>query len=235
MKTLLFAFLFALQAFAQGTSGNVDGHETLDYAVQSDRYTFAIPEGYVDATSIYKKASEDPRLVYSLACVFVPKENMPEILGGQQIAHPEVLKIDILKASKDQKISAQEFQKMLNDVRKNLPKITSRNYPSRRVAEKVADDQIKKTHGNSSGSSTKSTENQGIIYEDERSLLWTQTTEYDSVLYGEKRTLSMIAVHGAFYLDGRCFYLSLTKEFGTDLDVQAFESIAIGYVQNIIR
>lgn len=205
------------------------------YSIGSDVYRFDIPEGYGDATLAYKQMSEDPRLMFTLVCNLVPKENLREVFGGREITHPEFLKIDILNASKDRKISLEEFKEALNYVNQSLPEITRRDHFLMRNGFEIANDQIKRVRGDDSGFEVVSTTNLGIVHKDDLSLLWTQVMPFDLKLNGEIRRIGLVATLGIFYLDGRAFYFTLAKEFKEGLNFEDFESQAVSYVKQNMK
>jgi hypothetical protein len=205
------------------------------YSIGPDVYKFPIPESYADATLAYQKISEDPRLFFSLACHLTPEANLRGAYSTEHVDRPEFLKIDILKDSKSMKVSEKEFRSALSHLKSTLPSAVKRGSFLFENGFEIANDQIKKVYGTDSGFEVVSVTNLGFIHEDERSILWTQLMPFELTLDGEINRVNMMAVLGAFFLDGRVFYITSAREFQIGKELKNLETETLFYLQNLMK
>lgn len=208
-------------------------HDYFAYKIQSDTFKFITPTGFGDATSAYSLITEHPDLQFSLVCYFTTIENIRIIASGKQIFHPNFVKIDILKESKSNKVSKQEFKAALTNIKKTLPEALKRSSLSAQESFEIVKEQTKKFHGEDSNLEVVSTTNLGYIHSQDDSLLWTQLMPYDLTIGGETKRINAMAVLGMFYLNGRAFYITSVREFKPGTALHDLETWTVDYLKEI--
>jgi hypothetical protein len=220
---------------AKSKSTSSSNYDYFTYKIQSDTFKFIIPNGFGDATNAYTLTTQHPDLQFSLACYFTTIENLRVLASGKQVEHPNFVKIDILKSSKTNKVSKQEFASALKNVKAALPEDLKRSSIPAQESFKIKREQIKTFHGEDSEFEVVSTTNLGYIHSDDVSLLWTQLMPYELTIDGETNSINAMAVLGMFYLNGRAFYITSVREFESGTALQELEDWTVDYLEDTLN